>query len=108
MSIDDSKYRVRVRGLLSREISIRKGLRQGVPIALLHFNLVLDRPIKKSRVGLPGSIINISIQGYTDDAITDRSMNMVREIFEDLDREAKAVGWCESAEDKSVGDGEKR
>ena len=51
-----SKAFVRVKGELTEEFGVKKGLRQGCPLSLWLFNIFLDRVVGEAMVELKGGV----------------------------------------------------
>lgn len=93
MSVDDHKFIVSVRGLLSKEIHTRRGLRYGDTIAPLLFYFVQDRIIEKIRSEPEGLIIKTSFSSKGMRMMLRFGGSSLRPAFDDLDTEAETVGF---------------
>lgn len=68
----DASTNIDINGRLSRDIKIRRGVRQGYPMSPMLFNICIEpliRRIKSLNIGTTVADINCSVQAYADDII---------------------------------------
>ncbi|GAB0096461.1 hypothetical protein DMENIID0001_119820 [Sergentomyia squamirostris] len=93
MTMTDVRSKIKVNGALSRELVVRKGLRQGDGLSCVLFNLALEKAIRDSGVSMRGVIFNKSTQllAYVDDInIMVRNPRVVQEAFIQIEKTGAA------------------
>ena len=78
----NSNTSITVRGKTTRRISINAGVKQGCPLSLLLFNLILDELIEKLKglgIGIKINDQLISVMAFADDLVlvTEHSSHMI-------------------------------
>jgi sorting nexin-29 len=95
MTMENTKSQVRIQSDLSDPIITKKGLRQGVSLVCLLFNLALQKVVRDTGIQTNGTIFYKSVQllAYTDDIDTiARSPTALKEAFLSLERAARVMG----------------
>lgn len=75
MALQSTRARVKIQGQLTREIKVRRGLRQGDPLSTTIFNLCLEHVMRRIPMNLKGTIYTRSLQymAFADDVLLGRN-----------------------------------
>jgi hypothetical protein len=92
MTLQNTEASVKIENLTSKPYLISSGVRQGDPLSVTIFNLILNSVIKK--FNLTGDSLKLKqIVAYADDvALLARSPKALKEIFHKLQNEETLVG----------------
>lgn len=93
--MQNTKDRVKVDGQLSEEFEVHTGLKQGDGLAPMLFNLTLEYVMRRTVTDMNATLMNKTVQiiGYADDLnILERSVDAIKETFENLEVAAGDVG----------------
>ncbi|XP_063914304.1 probable cytochrome P450 4d14 [Zophobas morio] len=95
MTLQSTRNRVRINGLLSEPFQVRTGLRQGDPISTTLFNLALEAIIRRSGIHRTSTIYEKRHQNiaFADDVTClTRTEAEMKKMTKNLIREAKRMG----------------
>jgi hypothetical protein len=95
MTLEGSKCIVKVQGSLSQYFTIRNGLRQGDPLSIVLFNIVLEKAARENEINLNGNIYNRLYQhlAFADNVIMiARNPTAIRDAFGKFETTAKRLG----------------
>lgn len=95
MTLRKTKAKVKVQGMLSECLEVKRGLRQGDVLSTLLFNVALEKVMRSVDSRRGGSIFSRTLQylAYADDiAMIGRGQRFVSEGFSQMERESKKMG----------------
>jgi hypothetical protein len=87
MTLENSKCRVKIQGVLSQQFDVKGGVRQGDPLSTVLFSLVLEYAVRNITYNHGGTIFNRQHQllAFSDDICTvARNPRALTDVFNEL------------------------